>query len=75
MELYDFPAFTASLFSETILALAQFVVFGSVIAASQIPKSLEKNNKLSKRQHGFRKYRSYESQLTELIRDIFPRLE
>ena len=40
------------------------------IMASQMTRHLEENKRLCKHQHGFRKYRSCETQLTELMCDI-----
>ena len=45
------------------------------IVTSQMTRYLEEKDLLCKRQHGFRKYRSCESQLTELMCDISQKLD
>ena len=45
------------------------------IVTSQITRHLEEKGRLCKRQHGFRKFRSCESQLTELMCDISEKLD
>ena len=45
------------------------------IVTSQMTRYLEETERLCKRQHGFRKYRSCESQLTELMCDISEKLD
>ena len=45
------------------------------IVTSQLTRHLETKGKLNKRQHGFRKLRSCESQLTELTCDISKKLD
>ena len=45
------------------------------IVTSQMTRYLEETERLCKRQHGFRKYRSCESQLTELMCDVSEKLE
>ena len=43
--------------------------------ASQMTRHLEENKRLCKHQHGFRKYRSCETQLTELMCDISQKID